>query len=338
MIKLRILLFVSLLGAPVARSQQPLPDLSQDGKGRSGYSTKWDLSAGELIYFRNIEDRSMPAVRIVSGEKGSIPIRPLEDLPGARGVNVWDVAETPEGGVVLSVIVLYGPPTEKPSGLKSLVLTYDRAGRLTRFWDVYPYHHLKIAVDRRGNVFGLGLKRTSSSDYPLLIKYSRDGKVVGEFLPASQFPMGDDAVLSGSRNGEPAMFIHGDELVLWLAPAQELLRLSLEGAVLARSSIQGALESLAAQCGSKRAMLGQISARPNGAIIAQFQCSLSADWSIGLRVAMASISDDGTSATLISPLVDSNTGDHFLGIAPDGQLVFIARDGQSGQMMIVRRH
>jgi hypothetical protein len=134
-----------------------------------------------------------------------------------RKLSVWDVAGTPEGGVVLSVIGKYSAEGVKPPVLKSLLLIYGKGGDLKSVWDVYPYHH-HVAVDAAGDVFALGTKDTKERDYPILVKYSQAGKLLGEYLPASQFALGDAVVESGSANGESQIFAVGSGLRVWQEP------------------------------------------------------------------------------------------------------------------------
>jgi len=285
-------------------SQQAAPDLLEDKGGGTGYNMKWDYRAGELIYYRDITAASAPAVRILKVEEGTIPIYPLPDLPGAKARTIWDAAETPEGGVIFSAVAEYGPRNVRPVPVKSLLLTYSRDGRLTKLWDVYPYHHHHIAVDSHGDVYGLGTKDTPRTNYPLLVKYSSDGDVLGEFLPANLFSIGDKVVESGSPNGETEMFANADELFVWSAPTQEILRLSLSGELRARNSLDNALKSLAAQNGSDRAKIIEILPGADGRIIAQIQLRPPEGSSVEFKFAMAAFSADGTEARVTLSAVD----------------------------------
>jgi hypothetical protein len=322
--------FVSI--AIALYSQQILPDLSADKAGGTGYLSRWDGRAGELIFYRDITDISAAAVRIIGTDGRTIPIYPLSDLPGATAMTIWDIAETPEGGVIFSAIAEYGSRKVRPVPVKSLLLTYSRDGRLTRLWDVYPYHHHHIAVDASGNVFGLGTKDTKEANYPLLVKYSPDGNVLGEFLPANLFLVGDAVVESGSAYGETQMFVNDEEIFLWCAPTQEILRVSLAGEVRSRNSLDRALQSLAAQGESKRAKIVELFPGPDGQITAQVLL-YPKDGSKS-KLAMAIFSRDGTAARLPSNTQGYPESARFLGGTQAGKLVFLEETSQPKQLMI----
>jgi hypothetical protein len=319
-----------------ANGQQPVPDFSADGKAVSGYMAKWDQRVGELMFYRIVDSRSAVAIRLVKPDGGSVAIRPLEDLPGARSVTIWDIAETLDGGAVFCATVEYAPPHTKPMPLKSLVMTYDVAGRLTRFWDVYPYGFLHIAVDSTGAVFAFGAKSTADDHDPLLVKYSQDGRVLGQFLPANLFSGGLGVLNTGPTTGESEMFVAGERIFLWLATTQELLTLSRTGEVVGRTSLQNALKSLAAETNSSRAIVNHVSVRRDGEIVAQVQLGPLAGTKAGVKMAMVAFSTDTTVAHPISTIMEAKQSGHFLGVSQDGKLLFLEPGPEQAQLMIRR--
>jgi hypothetical protein len=304
------------------------------GEG-SGYAPKWDHRGGQLIFYRDIYAQAAPAVRIGATAGKEVLIYPMRDLPEAQRMTIWDVAEAPDGSVVFSVIAEYGPREVKPVPVKSLLLTYDQTGTLTRLWDVYPYHHHNIAVDGAGNVFGFGSKDTRSTIYPLIVKYSPSGRVLSEFLSADQLSVGDMAVESGSENGESELFIDGDELILWSARTQEILKFTLSGELHSRISLKSALKSVAVQNGSGRTKVLKLSPGPSN-ITAQLQLWPAPDSNSGegVKLAMATFENDGGSARLASAGTQSSASGRFLGRMPDGKLVFMEQSSKAKEVEI----
>jgi hypothetical protein len=331
-----ILSIILLCLGVTLHSQLSVPDVNkQDRGGGTGYMLKWDYRARELIFYRNITAVSAPAARILKADGSTIPIYPLADLPGAQALTIWDIAETPDGGVIFSAIAEYGPRNVRPIPAKSLLLTYSRDGRLTRLWDVYPYHHHHIAVDKYGHVFGLGTKDTPKTNAPLLVKYSPHGDVLGEFLRANLFSIGDRIVDSGSPYGETEIFANEDELFVWSAPTQEILRLSLSGELRARNSLDTALKSLAAQNNSNGAKILHVFPATDGEIVAQVQLLPPNGSSEPFKFALATFSNDGREVRITSR-VNVQTAPPLLGGTPEGKLVFLDEESP-GRLVINKR-
>jgi hypothetical protein len=282
-----------------------------------GYFPHWDSVQDRLILYRDTQASGAPVARIFNSDGTSIPIYPLTDLPGAWHIDVWGVAATPEGGAVLTAIVGFTPPAVKPPQIQSLLLTYDANGKLTKVWNVNPYHHHHLAVDGDGNIFALG-DANLEEPYPLIVEYSPTGKVLREFLSSATFPNGDFAIDSNSTNGESGMFIRRNELFVWLASSQELFHFSLTGNLLGRTSLASALSGLSAETGTDHIEVQFLTATEQSEVIAQVHL-----WpkppSDASRVVMVSLSADGSKATILR---SAPSRGWFLGKTGQGRLVF----------------
>src|SRR5262249_23612778 len=158
----------------------------------------------------------IPAARVFRTDGTSTAVYPLKDLPEVRYIDIWSASAAPNGGIVIAGILGYAGREAKPVPVKSVILTYDGSGTLKKMWDVAPYHHHHLAVDHQGNVFAIGDRDDVEGAYPLLTKYSNEGKVVVQALPSSLFSLGDVEIGSGSPNGESQIFVKGDQLYVWL--------------------------------------------------------------------------------------------------------------------------
>ena len=241
------------------------------------YFAQWDIVQDRLIMYRSTTASGAPSVQIFRSDGSCFGLVPLWDLPGSLWIDVWGVAATPDGGAVLAAVVGYEPRAVKQPNVKNLLLTYDSSGKLTKVWDATPYHNHLLAVDRDGEVFALG-DGVSTFAYPMVVKYSPEGKVLRKFLPSSTFADGNMAISNGSPNGDPAMFIRGDELFLWVGNTRELFRFSLSGDLLSRTSLEGALNDLVFKSGSDHVKVRYLSTGDraenqgkNGGVIAQVQ-------------------------------------------------------------------
>jgi hypothetical protein len=253
-------LFVHRVG--YAQTIQLAVAATNDGQG--GYLPKWDAAQKKLLLYRDIKMSAVPAARMYGTDGSEVDVFPVKDLENSWYVDVWDITSIPEGGMVLAVGAGYTPPGAEPADVKSLLLTYDRTGKLERVWEVWPYQFFQITADSSGNIFGRGLKETESSDYPLIVKYSPRGKVLKEFFPLSLLPDGESTFSHGSDH----MFIAENNLIVWLGKTEELFRFSLDGQLLNRTNFKPALNSLAAKMNATKMGVYKIASNESGEVIA----------------------------------------------------------------------
>jgi len=233
-------------------------------------------------------------------------------------IDVWDAAATPGGGIVLAAIVGYTARDVRPGRVKSFVLIYNGNGKLVRVWDMEPYHLHRVAVDRDGNVFGLG-DNGSKQPYPLILKYSPEGKVIKEMLSSATFDTGDNAIWDGSPTGDPRMFIRGEELVVWVGAKQELFRFNLNGSLIERVSLGPVLAKLAVTAGGDRAIVEAIATAETGDVSAQVQL-----WPKTQREPVRFLMIQVTRGSQTALIVNSpQNPSRFLGKSLSGRLVFL---------------
>lgn len=322
--------FLSLLFCvPPALSQAFSIKFETDAHG--GYFWVWDTVQDRLIAYRDVDQPGVPALRLFGKDGTSYAvIAPLGDFPEARSFIIWGVAGTPDGGVAVAAIVDYGNHT-----VKSLVLSYDGAGTLKKLWDVHPYHHHRLAVDREGNIFALGERGDRrDSNYSLFVKYSPSAKVLREFLPGTSFPMGDDVVGTDGDTGEHQMYISGEELVLFLAPTRELLHFTLAGELRSRVSLDPALDKINASYDSGRVEILALGGQRDGTFIAQVRLWPKSGSDQPIRFGMMKVSPDGLTAGLLEPPA-LTWKTHFLGTNSAGKLLFL-EDRGTGSLLLQR--
>jgi hypothetical protein len=314
-----IVVFVQLTLACLAQLKV---DLTSDVKtGENAFFEKFVPQTGDLLFFRETTSSSQVSVKIVKPNGTTVSIFAIRDLPDAKVLNIWAIDQTPDGGVSFSAIAEYTPAGVKPKVFKSLVMTYDGTGSLRKLWDVYPYHHHHLTIDIEGNLWALGTKDTTKKDYPLLIKYSPTGKVLGEFLPASQFPMGDAVVESGSINGETRLYAVGNEIMIWFAPSLELVRLAANGDIKRRSSWASLLRTIAESKGDYVTRVGALFPEADGAV-GQLQLWNKDTKKRGVQTAVFRFAPDG-SYTEVTQFADFKSTGRLLGPAGDGKLLYM---------------
>ena len=319
-----------VLYVPLGCSQSLSVTFETDAHG--GYFWVWDRVQDRLIAYRHVGQPGVPALRLFGKDGTSAAvIAPLGDFPEAREFIIWGVAGTPHGGVAVAAIADYGEHR-----VKSLVLSYDGSGKLTKLWDVDPYHHHRLAVDREGNIFAFGDRGdTRDSNYSLFVKYSPSAKVLREFLPGTSFPMGDDVVGTGGATGEHQMYISGEELVVFLAPTRELLRFTLAGNLRSRVSLDPALDKIAAAYNAGRVEILALGGQSDGPFIAQVRLWPKTGSDQPIRFGMMKFSSDGLTAGLLEPPAVTLAQGHFLGTTNSGKLLFL-EDRGPGHLLLQR--
>jgi hypothetical protein len=278
------------------------------------YFDRWDSVQNRLIMYRDIKSSGAAAAKIFKNDGSSASIYPLADLSETWSVSLWGVAATPDGGIVASVVPTYSAPGVKPVSVKEFLLTYNGTGKLTKVWDVSPYHYMRVAVDRIGNVFAFGVSNLDPP-YPLVVKYSPSGNIEREFLSSADAPGGEFAAMNGSLYGDPDMFIKGDQLFVWLSHSLDLFCYSLAGELVSKTSVASALNGLAASTNSDHARVQSLTTGEHGEIFAQVQL-----WPPDLvKTVMVSIPPDGSRATVLAapPIFG-----FFLGRTDQGKMVF----------------
>jgi hypothetical protein len=311
------LLWIVLLCCPhFCKPQDVQIDKLADEHG--GYFMKWDTVQERLIAYRSVTDAAASAALLYGGDGHNLPVYPLRDIAGSAVFNAFSAAATPEGGIVLGGFVEYGPPPRSHFDVRSVLLTYGPAGNLEKVWNVYPYEFDLLVVDGQGNVYGLG-NADLEEPYSLIVKYSPEGRVLGQFLPTSLYTMGDHILSPGGGDkGVNQLFIQDNVLFVWFARTAELLRFSLSGELLSRVSFSHSLGELAAASGNDRIVVRALAGDDAGQITAQVVV-----WNTqAVKTAkslLVQLPPDGSSAT---PLPIAGDRIQFLGRSSAGKLVF----------------
>jgi hypothetical protein len=130
--------FILLASSTRVLAQRMSFDISGEPKGAKSYQGYWDPVDHRLIWYRDVDDPSLPAVQIQQPNGDKVTLYPLKDFSGANYIDIWDATGAPNGETVIAAILAYGPRNNRPIPVKSLLLTYDATGTLRKVWDVDP--------------------------------------------------------------------------------------------------------------------------------------------------------------------------------------------------------
>jgi hypothetical protein len=331
------LLFL-LVACVLCRAQQFQLDATLDGRGDSGFMTKWDHN--RLLTFRDTSSPDIPSARVFSIDGTSVPIFILRDFRDAKFADIWAAAATPEGGIVVSVVLGFGPrPNPKDQlkpfpALKSLLLTYGADGSLKKVWNMAPYQHQALAIDAQNNVFALGTRDAGPEGFPMLIKYSPSGEVLGEYVPSRMFAKGQKALDGDRLNGSAELFLRNQQLVLWVPSTREAFVFLLNGQLQRKLAVGAILDRLAEQNGFAQATISRLALENSGSLTAQVRFWPSKTSAVGMMLGMVSLEPTGNEANLINtPISATSNPQQFLGISEDGKHIVVEQAGRGSALV-----
>src|SRR5271156_4132637 len=218
----------------------------------------WDDTRDELIVSAGSSQQEAARIgplvniyNVVSGEKRSIDI--LKDFPRARYVNVDALAAGPSGSVVIACEV----NLDSRSFAGDRVLLYDNHSALRMNVIAADYEVSAVTTDEHGNIYFVGARegeQSSDESYPLLVKYSSTGRIALDALPRSLFADFDDPTgdgLGDPRHGATRVAVNKEAIHVYMAPASEIIALSLAGEIRTRVNVTSKLSEFARSKGYK---------------------------------------------------------------------------------------
>lgn len=230
---LRTIQFFSLLllgtGATLYGTQAIAQEVNPTGLD------SWDSTNGVLFYGDGSPDHLVRAYVDVRQRGADIDI--FKDLAGILEVYVDSLTAGPDGTTLIAATLNFGDHK-----VQALVLTYDSSGRLLKTWDPAPQYVRQIAYsDADGAVFVLGDRDVpdgpSAPDYPLLVEYNRDGRVLENMIPASTLNDAGDSFNQSGETGQPMLRVTKDHIYFYTPTNREAVMCDRNGLVLAYRSI-----------------------------------------------------------------------------------------------------
>jgi hypothetical protein len=180
---------------------------------------RWD-STNQVLFF----EPGLPGLVVRShadgaGRRAEIDIS--KDFAGLQNVYVDSVTAAPEGTTLIAATLSFRNYTAQ-----SMILTYDSSGQLLKTWDTMSQQVEAIAYSRDDDaVFVLGEGGAPNGPNapldPLLVEYSRDGRVLKSLIPAGMLRDGGDSLRASSQVGEPALRITKNRIYFYAPKNRE---------------------------------------------------------------------------------------------------------------------
>jgi hypothetical protein len=262
---LRASQFVALLLVAIATSLHNSPAIAQS-LSPTGWP-KWD-STNQVLFFSGSSPGSVVRAYVDSHQRGA-DIDMFKDFPGLQEVYAASITAGPDGSTLIHAILEFGN-----RNVRELILTYDSAGQLVKSWDPAPQYVEVIAYSKDDDaVFVLGGRDLPpgpyAHNYPLLIEYNRDGRVLKAMAQASFLRDRENSFNSGSQNGQPLLRVTKDRIYFYAPTNHEVVTCDRDGVVLAYRSFSESIEKIATEDGYHLVQTHQMDFAENGDLVAE---------------------------------------------------------------------
>jgi hypothetical protein len=203
---------------------------------------EWD-STNQVLFFISSSPGSVVRAYVDVQQRGA-DIDIYKDFPGAQSAYVDSVTAGPNGSTLIATTLDFGS-----HNIREVVVTYDSSGKLLKTWDPAPQYVEVIAYSKDDYaVFVLGGRNLPpgpyTSNYPILIEYSRDRRVLKTMVPGSLLKDFNGSFHRGSEVGQPLLRVTEDHLYLYASMNREVVMCDRDGVVLAYRNFTDAIEKI----------------------------------------------------------------------------------------------
>jgi hypothetical protein len=226
---------------------------------------EWD-STNQVLFFSADSPGSVVRAYVDDHQRGA-DIDIFKDFPGLQAAYADSVTAGPDGSTLIAATMDFGSHK-----IRELILTYDSSGNLLKTWDPAPQYIEAIAYSKDDDaVFVLGgrelPKGPYAPNYPLLIEYSRDGRVLKTMAPASILKDREYSFQSGSQIGQPLLRVTKDHIYFYTSTNYEVVMCDRDGVVLAYRSFSDAIEKISTEDGYRLEEVHQMDFAENGDLV-----------------------------------------------------------------------
>ena len=153
-----------------------------------------------------------------------------------------------------------------------MVLTYDSSGQLLKTWEPVPQYAELIAYSKDDDaIFVLGdsdvRNAPDAPDYPLLVEFTRDGRVLKNMIPASTLKDPGDSFNQGGEIGQPALKVTKDHIYFYAPANREVVMCDRNGVVLAYRSISDIVDKISTEDGNHLTQIHHVDFSDDGDIV-----------------------------------------------------------------------
>ena len=190
----------------------------------------------------------------------------FKDFAGIQDSYVDSMTAGPDGTTLVAAILNFGGHS-----IRNLILTYSSSDELLKTWDPAPQSARVIAYSQDDDViFVLGERETPDGhippDSPILVEYSRDGRVLKNTIPLSTLKDREDPFDGRGDTGEPVLRVTKDRIFFYAPSNREAVICDRNGIVRAQRSVSEIIDKIAADDGYHLVQIHQVDFNDNGDI------------------------------------------------------------------------
>ena len=283
---------------------------------------EWD-STNQVLFFDGGSPGSPIRGYIDTHQRGA-DINIFKDFPGLQEFYGTSLTAGPEGTTLFATILNFGG-----HNIRRVVLTYDSSGQLLKTWEPVPQYSEVIAYSKDDDaIFVLGDRYVrdgrDAPDYPLLVEYNRDGRVLKNMIPASTLKHAGDSFNQSGQTGEPALRVTKDHIYFYAPTNREAVMCDRNGVVLAYRSISDIVDKISTEDGYQLAQIHHVDFTDDGDIVLELLLGNSTSQDSMLELVRINIK---TGATAPVHKTFKNGRLSFIGLK-DAQYLYIA-DGKT---------
>lgn len=191
----------------------------------------------------------------------------FKDFPDLQEYYGTSVTAGPNGTTFIATTLNFGG-----HNVREVVLTYDSTGQLLKTWDPAPQYVEALAYSKDDDaLFVLGSRNVpnvpDAPDYPLLVEYTRNWRVLREMVPASVLNARGDSFNQGGEIGQPALRVTRNDIFFYAPTNREVVMLDRSGAILARRTLNDIVGRLSTEDGYQLVQTHAIDFSDDGDIV-----------------------------------------------------------------------
>ena len=223
---------------------------------------EWD-STNQVLFFVN---GGSPIRAYTDYNQRGADIDVLKDFPRAQEFYVNSLTAGPGGTTLIAATLIFGD-----YDVRELVLTYDSSGHLLKTWNPAPQYMDQIAYSKDDDaLFVLGSSDVPNTpDYPLLVEYDRDGRVLKNMIPASTLKKGGDSFNQNGEIGQPMLKITKNYIYFYAPTNREVVMCDRDGAIITHRSINDIVDKVSTEDGYHLVQTHHVDFAENGDLVAE---------------------------------------------------------------------